>query len=127
MLSLLHAIRRFLILFLEELFLIFNQMLSIQAFGRRDQLISSANSLDPDQDRHSLGTDLNQNCLTLIVTLKEFVEKLILKKVSRSQQNHEKLTSMQRVNPINSAFITTAADHLIPRGGGGGGDYFLYK
>ena len=34
--SLLHDILRFLILFLEELFLIFNQMLSIRAFGRRD-------------------------------------------------------------------------------------------
>ena len=30
-----HDIPRFLILFLEELFLIFNQMLSIEAFGRR--------------------------------------------------------------------------------------------
>ena len=33
--SLLHDIPRFFILFLEELFLIFNQMLSIRAFGRR--------------------------------------------------------------------------------------------
>ena len=33
--SLLHDIPRFLILFLEELFLIFNQMLSIRTFGRR--------------------------------------------------------------------------------------------
>ena len=33
--SLLHDIPRIWILFLEELFLIFNQMLSIQAFGRR--------------------------------------------------------------------------------------------
>ena len=31
----LHDIPRFFILFLEELFLIFNQMLGIQAFGRR--------------------------------------------------------------------------------------------
>ena len=34
--SLLHDIPRLLILFLQELFLIFNQMLSIRAFGRRD-------------------------------------------------------------------------------------------
>ena len=33
--SLLHDIPRFLILFLEELCLIFDQMLSIRAFGRR--------------------------------------------------------------------------------------------
>ena len=39
--SLLHDILRFLILFLEELFLIFNQMLSIRAFGRRDLGIGS--------------------------------------------------------------------------------------
>ena len=36
---LLHDIPRFFILFLEELFLIFNQMLSIPAFGRRDSCI----------------------------------------------------------------------------------------
>ena len=36
--SLLHDIPRFLILYLEELFLIFNQMLSIRAFGRRAKL-----------------------------------------------------------------------------------------
>ena len=36
MYSLLHDIPWFLILFLEELLLIFNQMLSIWAFGRRD-------------------------------------------------------------------------------------------
>ena len=33
--SLLHDIPRFLIFFLEDFFLIFNQMLSIRAFGRR--------------------------------------------------------------------------------------------
>ena len=33
--SLMHDLSRFFMLFLEELFLIFNQMLSIQAFGRR--------------------------------------------------------------------------------------------
>ena len=33
--SLLRDIPQFLILFLDELFLIFNQMLSIRAFGRR--------------------------------------------------------------------------------------------
>ena len=32
---LLHDIPRFLMCFIEQLFLIFNQMLSIQAFGRR--------------------------------------------------------------------------------------------
>ena len=36
----LHDIPRFSIFFLEELFLIFNQMLSFRAFGRRDTGIS---------------------------------------------------------------------------------------
>ena len=34
---LLHDIPRFFIFFIEQLFLIFNQMLSIPAFGRREQ------------------------------------------------------------------------------------------
>ena len=42
--SLLHDIPRFLILFLEELFLIFNQTLSILAFGKRD-IYSKSESL----------------------------------------------------------------------------------
>ena len=36
---LLHDIPQFFILFLEELFLIFNQMLSIGSFGRRDSSV----------------------------------------------------------------------------------------
>ena len=40
MYSLLHDIPRFFILFLEELFLIFNQMLSIRAFGRHVMAIN---------------------------------------------------------------------------------------
>ena len=39
---------------------------------------------------------------TLTVFLKEFFEKLILKKVSRRQQKHEQLPSMQTVNPLYS-------------------------
>ena len=43
--SLLHDISQFLILYLEELFLIFNQMLSIRAFGRRDIVINISTNL----------------------------------------------------------------------------------
>ena len=43
MYSLLLDIPRFFILFLEEFFLIFNQMLSIQAFGRRELAWSAHN------------------------------------------------------------------------------------
>ena len=39
--SLLHDIPQFLILLLEELFLIFNQILSIQAFGRPELVVFS--------------------------------------------------------------------------------------
>ena len=41
-------------------------------------LMNFANSLDPDQDPQNVGPDLDPNCFTLIVFLKEF-----LKKVSR--------------------------------------------
>ena len=47
-------------------------------------LVSSADNFckqfGPNQARHFVGPDLNPNCLTLIVFLKEFFEKLILKK-----------------------------------------------
>ena len=33
------------------------------------------NSLDPDQARQNVGPDLDPNCLTLMVFLKEFIEK----------------------------------------------------
>ena len=42
-------------------------------------LITSANSLDPDQDRQNVGPDLDHLTLgTLIVFLKEFLKKLSL-------------------------------------------------
>ena len=46
-----------------------------------------ANSLDPDQDRQNLDFKPFDN---LILFLKDFLEKLILKKISRRQQKHEK-------------------------------------
>ena len=51
-----------------------------------------------NQDRQSDGPDLDRNALTLTMFLKEFYEKLVLKTISRGQQKHEKLSSMQRVN-----------------------------
>ena len=39
-------------------------------------LITFANSLDPDQDRHLAGPDLGPNSLTLTVFLREFIEKV---------------------------------------------------
>ena len=43
-------------------------------------LIIFANSFDPDQDRQDVGPDLDPNCLTLTVFLKDFFLKIILKK-----------------------------------------------
>ena len=41
------------------------------------------NSLYPDQAQQSVGPDLDSNCLTLIVQLKEFLEKKNEKKISK--------------------------------------------
>ena len=43
-------------------------------------LITFANSLDPGQDRHSVGPDLDPNHLTLTVFLNEFFEKVNFEK-----------------------------------------------
>ena len=43
-------------------------------------LMTFANSLDPDQDRKDVGPDLDPNCLTLIVLLKEFFKKVDFEK-----------------------------------------------
>ena len=65
-------------------------------------ILSSAdnlcNSLEPDQARQDVRPDLDPNCLTLIVFLKELFEKLFFKKISADdKRNDEKLPSMQRV------------------------------
>ena len=54
-----------------------------------------ANSLDPDQARQYVGPDLGTNCLTLMVFLKEFFEKVFFEKQSADDKNHAKLPSMQ--------------------------------
>ena len=52
--SLLHDITGFLILFLEELFLIFNQMLSIRAFGRRVLMMFFVNDMVLKDDYYNI-------------------------------------------------------------------------
>ena len=54
------------------------------------------NSLYPDQAQQIVGPDLDSNCLTLMVQLKEFLEKK-WEKNQLLQKNHGKLPSMQRV------------------------------
>ena len=62
-------------------------------------LITFANSLDPDHDRQNVVPDLDpiKPSDRLIEFLKVFFENVNLKKVSRLQQKHEKLLSMQRI------------------------------
>ena len=57
-------------------------------------LIAFANSLDPDQDRHLVGPDLDPNYLTP----KEFFKKVNFEKLADDNKEHEKLPSMQRAN-----------------------------
>ena len=59
------------------------------------------NSLDPDQDWQNLGPDIHSKTFaTLILFLKDFFLNIILKKVSRWQQKHEKLPSILRVKAL---------------------------
>ena len=44
-------------------------------------LITFANSLDPDQDLQTVGPDLDPTCLTLIVLLNFFFEKVNFEKI----------------------------------------------
>ena len=76
-------------------------------------LITFTNSLDPDQDQQNVGPDLDPSCLTLIVFLKEFFEKVNFEKVSRRQQKPEKLPSMQRVNLSFSCHSQRYSQYLI--------------
>ena len=48
---------------------------SFFASGDCRLLITIANSLDQDQDRHNVGPDLDPNCLILIAFLKDFFVK----------------------------------------------------
>ena len=48
---------------------------------------SLANSLDPDQARLNVGPDLGPDCLTLMVFLKEFFEKVDFEKKISQQQS----------------------------------------
>ena len=64
-------------------------------------LITFANSLDPDPAQQNVGPDLDPNCL--MAFLKDFFEKVNLKKIPQKIKNHAILPSMQRIN--HSMFI----------------------
>ena len=59
-------------------------------------LITFENSFNPDQDSQNGSQSVDAQ----IVLILNFSEKLILKKVSRRQQMHEELPSMQRVKGV---------------------------
>ena len=61
-------------------------------------LITFANSLDPDLALQNVQPDLDPICLTLIVFLKEFFEKVDFEKISRQQKRGKKFPRWQRVN-----------------------------
>ena len=61
-------------------------------------LVSSSNSLDPVQTRQNVGPDLDPNCLTLMVFLKEFFKKVDYEKNQQTTKKHVILPSRQRVN-----------------------------
>ena len=52
-------------------------------------LITFANSLDPDQGRQIVGPDLDQNCLTLMVFLKESFEKVNFEKYQQTMTKQD--------------------------------------
>ena len=61
-------------------------------------LITLANSLDPDQARQNVGPDLDPNCLTLMVFLKEFFETVDFeKKISRRQKSMQNYPACKRL------------------------------
>ena len=70
-------------------------------------MITFANSLDPDQARRNVGPDLDPNCVTLMVYLKEFFEKVDFEKcqqLTKSMPNYpegKELTRihLQQINP----------------------------
>ena len=68
-------------------------------------LITFPDSLDPDQNRQNVGTDLDPNSFslfdTLMVFLKEFFEKDDFEKNQRTTKHMKKLSSMRRVKATN--------------------------
>ena len=60
-------------------------------------MITFANSLDPDQARHHVEPDLDPNCLTLIVILKEFLKEVDFEINQQTTKKHLKFPSRQRV------------------------------
>ena len=63
-------------------------------------LITFANNLDPVQARQNVGPNLGPNCLTLMVFLKEFFERVDFEKNLQMAKKHKKLPMGQRVKVL---------------------------
>ena len=76
---------------------LFNAFISSLANGNFCRLlITFANSLDPDQARQNVGPDLDPNCLTLMVFLKDFFEKKSKKKKNLDDKKKKKKKKKKR-------------------------------
>ena len=63
------------------------------------------NSLEPDQARQHIGPDLDPNCLTLMVFLKEIIEKVDFeKKISKRQKGMQNYYPVGRGNPESATY-----------------------
>ena len=67
-------------------------------------LITSANSSDPDQAQQNVGPDLDPKCLTLMVSLKEFFEKVDFDKKSPDNKKARKIAQEAELN-FSSAVV----------------------
>ena len=56
-----------------------------------------ANSLNPDQALQHIEADMDPNCLTLMIFLNEFFEKVDFEKSQQMTKKHAKLPSRDRV------------------------------
>ena len=89
--SMLHDIPRFLILFLEELFLIFNQMLSIRAFGRRVNAACNAPTWDKTIVAHQNGDEhINKNFIEISDRISDDIPPPPKKKKKKKKKEKEK-------------------------------------
>ena len=60
-------------------------------------LITFANSLDPDHVGQNVGPDLDSNCLTLWVFLKDFLEKVDFEKNQQTTKKHENYPAVKEL------------------------------
>ena len=61
--------------------------------------------LNPDRPGQNVGSNLDLNCLTLMIFLNVFFEKLILKMSRARQKSMQELPSVQKVNEASGLQI----------------------